>query len=51
MRNAESSEQLNWTRTVVAASGSGSGSVTVVNGQLVANPVIAHARRLLARAT
>jgi citrate lyase subunit beta/citryl-CoA lyase len=44
-----SSEQLNWARAVVAASDSS--SVTVVNGQLVAKPVIAHARRLLARAT
>jgi citrate lyase subunit beta / citryl-CoA lyase len=44
-----SAEQLDWARAVIAASTSG--SVTVVNGQLVAKPVVAQAHRLLARAT
>lgn len=42
-----SPEQVCWAREVIAASESG--SVTVVDGELVARPVVAQARRLLAR--
>lgn len=45
-RYAPSPDQLRWAREVVAAAGNG--SVTVVDGQLVAKPVVAQARRILA---
>jgi citrate lyase subunit beta / citryl-CoA lyase len=44
---SSSPEELAWAREVLAAAGE---SVTVVDGQMIDKPLLAHARRLLARA-